>query len=555
MAPNLTAIAREFDFSDNERDLKLGGEISLYFFLVGGLCGFFFGYLSDSHRNVIPRTKLFAFVVILGEIGCIGTYLSKSYSELLFYRITTGISIGGTSPIIYSILGDIWPSSARTYISTIVGLSMAIGAAVGQIISAFTGPAYGWRFPFIVVAIPALFCAFLLMIHELSPSLRVSTSVLENSKNNDSNDNFQEMENQNDYLEDSLHPLLVPVPISNIDESSYNSDQVGMRSPSREKTPPSTPLERERAVENVDVLPSYLNTSDAGSIGNHAFSTSLLPTGSGLGILSKIFSGQWYLLCSTKEMKNVCTSIIDMFACKTAMCIYLQGVFGCIPWSIIGVFLNDYLSHDMHMSIRRSTIVMACFGVGAMAGQSIGGYLGQRLYNIDPRHQCLLMGLSSTLGTFPMLCIINYKEKETEEITFYLFFVIGGFLAAITGPNVRSILQNVTTPETRGKNFALFALCDDVGKGGGPFLISQMIVLFDSRKQAFNFGLLSWLLCGGFCFLMYFTILDDLKDGKHRAVNSHSGNAMNDIKSSSNGSATNYQMNNSGSKSSSKIAP
>ena len=64
---------------------------------------------------------------------------------------------------------------------------------VGQIISAFTGPAYGWRFPFIVVAIPALFCAFLLMIYELSPSLRVSTSVLEKSKNNDKKRNSKEM--------------------------------------------------------------------------------------------------------------------------------------------------------------------------------------------------------------------------------------------------------------------------------------------------------------------------------------------------------------------------
>ena len=168
------------------------------------------------------------------------------------------------------------------------------------------------------------------------------------------------MENGDDYFEDSLHPLLEPVRVSNIDESATNSnEQVGMRSPSREKTPPSTPLpeveDGQKASDNAD-----------SSVGSHTFSTSLLPTGTGLSILSKIFSGQWYLLCSANEMKKLCTSIVDMFACKTAMCIYLQGVFGCIPWSIIGVFLNDYLSHDMHMSIRRSTIVMASFGVGAM---------------------------------------------------------------------------------------------------------------------------------------------------------------------------------------------
>jgi len=37
MSPNLTLIAREFGFSDLERDEKLGGEIALGFFLIGGV--------------------------------------------------------------------------------------------------------------------------------------------------------------------------------------------------------------------------------------------------------------------------------------------------------------------------------------------------------------------------------------------------------------------------------------------------------------------------------------------------------------------------------------
>ena len=37
ISPNLTLIAREFGFSDLERDKKLGGEIALGFFLIGGV--------------------------------------------------------------------------------------------------------------------------------------------------------------------------------------------------------------------------------------------------------------------------------------------------------------------------------------------------------------------------------------------------------------------------------------------------------------------------------------------------------------------------------------
>jgi hypothetical protein len=36
IAPNLTQIAREFNFTDEERDVKIGGQIPIGFFIVGG---------------------------------------------------------------------------------------------------------------------------------------------------------------------------------------------------------------------------------------------------------------------------------------------------------------------------------------------------------------------------------------------------------------------------------------------------------------------------------------------------------------------------------------
>ena len=37
MGPNLSQIADEFGFNDIQRDVKLGGEISLVFWLIGGI--------------------------------------------------------------------------------------------------------------------------------------------------------------------------------------------------------------------------------------------------------------------------------------------------------------------------------------------------------------------------------------------------------------------------------------------------------------------------------------------------------------------------------------
>jgi len=37
IAPNLTQIAREFNFTDVEKDRKLGGDLAIGFFVVGGI--------------------------------------------------------------------------------------------------------------------------------------------------------------------------------------------------------------------------------------------------------------------------------------------------------------------------------------------------------------------------------------------------------------------------------------------------------------------------------------------------------------------------------------
>ena len=62
----------------------------------------------------------------------------------------------------------VYPVSRRVHVSTL-GLSMGSGAAIGQSAAALLGPSYGWPFPFLVVAIPAIACAVLLLASVQDP--------------------------------------------------------------------------------------------------------------------------------------------------------------------------------------------------------------------------------------------------------------------------------------------------------------------------------------------------------------------------------------------------
>ena len=128
-----------------------------------GCAVLFFGSLADCSALTIPRTQLFSIVICIGEMGCIGTYLCTSFTELFVYRVLTGVAIGGSSPVIYKVLGELWgPLSASprlyTYGPKLICWRRNRPDRGGLHIS----PVYGWRSPFLVVAIPALFCALAL---------------------------------------------------------------------------------------------------------------------------------------------------------------------------------------------------------------------------------------------------------------------------------------------------------------------------------------------------------------------------------------------------------
>lgn len=167
-----------------------------------------------------------------------------------------------------------------------------------------------------------------------------------------------------------------------------------------------------------------------------------------------------------------------------ALC-YLQGVPGCMPWGMVYVFLNDYLSHDLGLGVHAATACMAVFGVGSVGGQLLGGWLGQRIYNTG-RHseQCLFMGAACMAGAIPVIFILEHgpASGHTGWIAYLGLMFVGGLAVSIPGPNVRAVLQNVCLPETRGTAFALFNLTDDIGKGGGPALVALLVHGLGGRR-------------------------------------------------------------------------
>jgi MFS family permease len=202
----------------------------------------------------------------------------------------------------------------------------------------------------------------------------------------------------------------------------------------------------------------------------------------------------------------------DLFKIKTNILLFLQGIPGTVPWGVFFIFLNDFYSQEKGFSIQVATLIVMVVGGAAIFGAFIGGLIGNKLYNKNPRLLPLLCGTTTLLGIIPMAFLLNYPSQiGVENPSVILPVLIGfvtGFTITITGPNVKAMLLNVNAPETRGSIFSLFNLTDDLGKGFGPVIISGLIVAF-GRLWAFNIANLFWLVCGVLLLVMIWTFPAD----------------------------------------------
>lgn len=152
MSPTIGMIEDEFGVTDAHI-----GFVGAVFTVVGALISLIWGYLSDKYN----RKNLLIYSILVGEIPCLMTAFSTSFGQLFFWRVLTGIGVGASFPIVYSLIGDMFDEVSRGKIVAILASAMSIGGIFGMIVGGFVGPAFGWRIPFILVSLPNIVLALI----------------------------------------------------------------------------------------------------------------------------------------------------------------------------------------------------------------------------------------------------------------------------------------------------------------------------------------------------------------------------------------------------------
>ena len=108
---------------------------------------------------------------------------------------------------------------------------------------------------------------------------------------------------------------------------------------------------------------------------------------------------------------------VRLFRRPSNVLLFLQGIPGCMPWGVIGVFLNDYFISDRNAPSKFGAfVVVAVYGIGSVFGQIAGGILGKKLYHMKHEYLCYLLGTVQILSSGPLLVCVCLSATHCNTL-------------------------------------------------------------------------------------------------------------------------------------------
>jgi len=168
----------------------------------------------------------------------------------------------------------------------------------------------------------------------------------------------------------------------------------------------------------------------------------------------------------------------------------LQGFFCNVPWGVMFVFLNDFLSQEKGLTVPDATFIVAVFGVGCAVGGILGGYLGTLASRADRRYLPLFMSLTTLLGIAPFLALLDDPTYEVASWKPCVYAFAGGCLASMPSVNVRPCIINVNPPEIRGAALTAANLIINAARGAGPSFLTTILMGIWGVDRAVGFNIM-----------------------------------------------------------------
>ena len=123
-----------------------------------------------------------------------------------------------------------------------------------------------------------------------------------------------------------------------------------------------------------------------------------------------------------------------------------------------------------------------------------------------------MCGAGILLGAVPFAMVFNVSPNAVGLGSLMGIALLGGFLAACAGANIKAILMNVNPARDRGSVFGFLSITDAIGPGLGP-LVGTLFFGWFGFNGGMNFSILWWIPCA----LAFFAAAASIEGDRRRA--------------------------------------
>lgn len=183
----IPALAALMGRPGTDKAVQEFGKVVTAFFLIGwGIGGMFFGALGDR----FGRARMLTSSILIYSVFTGLSFFSRTSWDFTIARFLTGVGVGGVFGLAVALIAETVPTVARTQSLGLLQMLSAIGNITASFVkmgvdSLANAPSWhiaqgqGWRFMFLVGAVPALMVIFTgWFLREPEPWLRLKAKGL-----------------------------------------------------------------------------------------------------------------------------------------------------------------------------------------------------------------------------------------------------------------------------------------------------------------------------------------------------------------------------------------
>ena len=226
--------------------------------------------------------------------------------------------------------------------------------------------------------------------------------------------------------------------------------------------------------------------------------------------------GQSEALTSHSQINKQQINLKSIFSKKTNILLFLQGIPGSIPWGLLPFWIITFFRQEREFSVEDATLIWEVFGIATVVGGLLWAMLGDWLFQKQAKYVAILCSTMIFVGIIPELFLLNVEFGHLYQ--YLILAVMGGLFISVASSNVRALLMNVNTPQSRGRVFSLYNFFDSIGKGLGPAIGAVILANTDNYQTMVNIALVFWVLCALIFSGTIFTVNKDCE--RHKSIES-----------------------------------